>query len=430
MNDAGETPLANFLGSLAEHSSGPAADFVRRTLRAVGMDVAFVAEFLPDRRVFRHVDSESAGAPIQAGDSIALDEGYCKRIVEGTLPELIPDTAAVPAAMTLPVTRDIPIGAHISVPIRLRNGRLYGTFCCFSFAPDPSLNERDLRTVRAFAELAAEQIDAELAASGEHEEARARIERVIREEQLAIVYQPILALDDGRIAGLECLARFSASPPRTPDRWFAEAGQVGLGTELELLAARKALAALADLPADTYLAVNISASTVCSREFAALVDGLPAERIVLEITEHELIPDYAALLQRLEPYRARGMRLAVDDAGAGYASLKHVLALNPELIKLDNSLVRGIAEDSGRRALAAAFAAFAREIGSIVVAEGIETQPEADVVRELGLAEGQGYFFARPMALRDAVDLLGGRGTNGPVLVSPQRQRENRAAPA
>lgn len=151
------------MARLLKSVSGSGAENVGGVLRAVrshlGMDVGFVSEFVGGQRVFRHVDSSLANPPIQEGGSDPLETGYCQRVVDGRLPELMPDTAAVPAAMALPVTAALPVGAHLSVPIRLRDGSVYGTFCCFSFAPDRTLNERDLATLRAFAELAANWID-------------------------------------------------------------------------------------------------------------------------------------------------------------------------------------------------------------------------------------------------------------------------------
>ena len=116
----------------------------------LGMDVAFLAEFRAKDRIFRHVDAKTA-APIQAGDTLSLDQGYCQRVVDGRLPQLIKDAAAHPEAAKLPETSAVPIGSHLSVPIRLSDGRVYGTLCCFSFIPDVSLTERDMQMMRVLA---------------------------------------------------------------------------------------------------------------------------------------------------------------------------------------------------------------------------------------------------------------------------------------
>lgn len=135
--------------------------------------------------------------------------------------------------------------------------------------------------------------------------------------------------------------------------------------------------------------------------------SLPPERIVLEITEHAHIEDYDQLLRALEPLRARGVRLAVHDAGAGYAGLQHILQIHPDLIKLDIGLTRSIDLDPARRALASALTVFAREVGCRIIAEGVETASELAALRAIGIEKAQGYFLGRSTPLADAVDLVG-----------------------
>ena len=147
---------------------------------------------------------------------------------------------------------------------------------------------------------------------------------------------------------------------------------------------------------DGYLTLNVSAATLSSPSFVATLEGLPLERVVLEITEHEVIEDYDDLAATLTPLRRRGVRVAVDDAGAGFASLRHILSLAPDLIKLDISLVQGIATDTGRQALAYALRTFADNTHASIVAEGIETADELDCLRGLGIGFGQGFHLARP----------------------------------
>ena len=409
-----ETVHENALAGVFTARNRPAdscSDIVRRALGAVrshlGMDVAYVSEFVNDRSVFREVDAPGREALIKAGDSHSLDDVYCRHILAGRIPELMPDTAAVPAAMAMPITAAVPIGAHMSVPIRLADGRTYGMFCCLSFEADRSLNRRDLQMMRAFADIAAFEIDRDLETTRIGEEKRGRLRRVIDEGRLATAYQPIYSLSDGQVAGLESLARFFDTPDRSPDIWFKEAAELGLGVELELAAIRAALAGLASLPANVYLAVNASPDTALSAGFAEALDGMPAERIVLEVTEHASVPDYAKLSEALQPLRKSGMRLAVDDAGAGYSSFRHILDLRPDLIKLDMGLTRHIDLDPARKALASALIKFARETGSHIVAEGVETASELKTLRALGADSAQGFHLARPMPLRGVLDLLG-----------------------
>ena len=369
-------------------------DAVRRHL---DMDVAFVSEFHGRHRVFRHVATRLDHAPIRPGDSSPLDEGYCMRVVEGSIPQLIPDTAAIPALEYIPETQRVPIGAHISVPIQLRDGRVYGTFCCFSLAPNLSLSQRDLHMMRAFADLLAYQIDGDLHAVEEHEEKVARITSVLELGQPHMVYQPIYRSSTRKIVGVECLSRFALEPQRTPDVWFAEARAIGLGVRLELNAILSALDGLRQVSGDFYVALNVSPQTIISGGIDGYIDDMDPHRVVLEITEHSLVDDYALLNERLAPLRDAGVRIAVDDAGAGYASMRHVLAIHPDIIKLDLSLTRGIDHDSPRRALAAALIEFARQTQSHVVAEGVETASELEALQALGVDDVQGYHLARPL---------------------------------
>lgn len=369
-------------------------DAVRRHL---DMDVAFISEFNGRDRVFRHVVSRLDPAPIRPGDSSPLEEGYCMRVVEGQIPQLIPDTRAVPILEHIPETALVPIGAHLSVPIQLRDGRVYGTFCCFSLASNLSLGQRDLHMMRAFADLLAYQIDGDLDAVQAHEEKVARITAVLEMGQPHVVYQPIYRSSQRRIVGVECLSRFKLEPQRTPDVWFAEAREIGLGVRLELNAILSALEGLRQMPGDFYVALNVSPQTIISGGIDGYIDDLDPHRVVLEITEHSLVDDYGLLNDRLTPLREAGVRVAVDDAGAGYASMRHVLAIHPDIIKLDLSLTRDIDSDSPRRALAAALIEFARQTQSHVVAEGVETASELEALQALGVDDVQGYHLARPL---------------------------------
>jgi EAL domain-containing protein (putative c-di-GMP-specific phosphodiesterase class I)/CheY-like chemotaxis protein len=260
-------------------------------------------------------------------------------------------------------------------------------------------------------ELLGRNVDLELTVSGLEEQLidRERREREKADRIEAIrqalepgainpVFQPIVDLASGQLVGFEALARFGAEPVRPPDVWFGIAADVGLLEELELAAIREAVARIELLPRDTYLSLNLSPATARSEDFEAALLGLPGARTVLEITEHAQVPDYLALREALAPFRARGARLAVDDAGAGFASLRHILHLEPDIIKLDISITRDIDSDRSRRALAAALASFGEEMGIELVAEGIETRAELEALRVLGVSHGQGYFIGRPAA--------------------------------
>jgi EAL domain-containing protein (putative c-di-GMP-specific phosphodiesterase class I) len=231
------------------------------------------------------------------------------------------------------------------------------------------------------------------------ESLRKRIRGVIEHEAFAIAFQPVRELETGAVVGFEALARFTDGISRSPDRWFDDAVKAGLGFPLEIAVARKALQSLPELPGDSYLAINVSPETAASEELAHLCVRHAANRIVLEITEHSCVDDYPALVERACALRGIGVRLAIDDAGAGFASLRHVLRLEPDLIKLDKSITRHIDTQARHESLAAALLTFASGTSASIVAEGIETAAELATLKRLGVPYGQGYFLGRPGAL-------------------------------
>jgi EAL domain-containing protein (putative c-di-GMP-specific phosphodiesterase class I) len=403
--------LSHFAIAPAPRDNQSIDDTLQNILRAIrqhlGMDAAFLAEFAHGKRCIRYVDAAQPDHPIKAGDADPLEDTHCQRVVDGRLPELLPDAQAHPVAAALPITAQLRIGSHLSVPVRLSDGRIYGTFCCVSQQPDQTLKERDLELVRVFASLAATHIEQNVVAREKRQEIEQRIRSVLDGNGLSIVYQPIYRVGRDGIVGFESLSRFSTVPARSPDVWFNEASSVGLGVDLEIRAIEAALQGLAQLPQSVYLSVNTSPDTILSGALAAVFRDMPLDRLVLELTEHMLIERYDDIGAALEPLRRGGMRIAVDDAGAGYASFRHILNLAPEIIKLDIGLTRNIDSDRSRRALAAAFFRFSEETGSTIVAEGVETEAELAVLQQLGIDKAQGYLLGRPMSVENAVQLCG-----------------------
>lgn len=403
---------------IGQSESNSVPDILRAIRTHLKMEVAFVSEFVGGRRVFRYVDSEWASNPVQIDCGDPLEQSYCQRVVDGRMPELMHNAQKNAVAAELPATLEIPVGAHMSVPIRLSDGSVYGTFCCFSRSADPSLTVRDLSLMKVFAELAAKMIDRERALSLSQNSSRERIQQILTGNTMFMVYQPIFDLQNGHIAGFESLARFAATPVRGPDRWFNDAHAAGLGVALELRAIELAFAALPHFHEGIYLAVNASPDTVLDPRFSELLERLPSfQNIVLEITEHSAVERYETIGARLKTYRQRGLQIAVDDAGAGYASFRHILNLEPDRIKLDMSLTRHIDVDPARRALAAALIHFSADTGSQLIAEGVETAGEFATLLELGVDKAQGYFLGRPMSLQGLL--------NSGELSQPEDQRSH-----
>ena len=227
-------------------------------------------------------------------------------------------------------------------------------------------------------------------------EALERTKAVLANGSFDMVYQPEVEVATGALAGAEALARFRAEPYRPPNVWFEEARRAGLGAELELAAAGKALEAACLVPPGCFLAVNLGPEALEHPASSEVLAGADPTSIVIELTEHVEVDDYPLLSRVLAVLRQRGARLAVDDTGAGFASFSHILKLSPDIIKLDTSIVSGIDTDPVRRSLATAVVTFARDTGAKVVAEGVEEAAELEALRLLGVDYAQGYLLGRP----------------------------------
>jgi EAL domain-containing protein (putative c-di-GMP-specific phosphodiesterase class I)/CBS domain-containing protein len=257
---------------------------------------------------------------------------------------------------------------------------------------------------------------------------RRHVREAIDAESIEIVVQPIVDLAAGRIHAFEALSRFIGPGPSSPATWLSRAEPFGMRVELELACLRRSLALLGELPEGTRLSVNLSALALHDpRTRRLLRDGHP-ERLIVELTEESLITDMGTLRADLDPLLGCGITLAVDDMGAGYSNLRQVIALAPSLLKLDRTLVRGIDRDPSQRLLIDALTGYAQRTGAEIVAEGIETEPELEVIRALGISYGQGYLLARPAPPWPRVDLPASEQvprrdlTHGsrPVTIPPQ----------
>ena len=227
---------------------------------------------------------------------------------------------------------------------------------------------------------------------------RARVQELLdRPELMTTLFQPIMDLSGGGVAGVEALTRFASEPPRPPNEWFADATSVGLRIPLELHALRLALDQIELLPPG-FLAINLSPAAMISAEFATMLADrrTPFDRTVIELTEPVSADHYQQLVAVLERLRATGARVAVDDGGSGYTNLRQILDLRPNFVKLDRSFVSGAHHDPARRALVHAVVQFAADIGAAVIAEGVEDHDELRTVRTAGIWLAQGYLFGRP----------------------------------
>ncbi len=293
-------------------------------------------------------------------------------------------------------------GAHALLVVPLVDeGALVGALLAATrVAPEP-LAPDEAAHLRAMGALAAGIVRRAVAdEEAAQQRERGRIEAVLADPALLVPhFQPIVDLARRRVAGYEALARFRLEPFQPPDRWFAQASAVGLGAALQALAVARAcaVAQAAGLPAGTFLSLNVSPRYLSDPMVTAALGHAQFERLVIEVTEEEAVADYGALRAAIAPYLARGARLAVDDAGAGYASMRHVTELRPAFLKLDALLVRGLGDDAARQALVDALVGFAGAIGAIPIAEGAETPADLTLLaRTRGPLLVQGYALARP----------------------------------
>ncbi|MCU4182751.1 EAL domain-containing protein [Acidiferrimicrobium sp. IK] len=225
---------------------------------------------------------------------------------------------------------------------------------------------------------------------------RRRISGVLNEKAVRIVYQPIMDVRAGTVAGYEALARFD-EPGLSVEEWFAAARAAGMAAQLEAAAISLALAARPSLPNNCFLTVNVSPAELSEPLVQqALAAAGDLAGVVLEVTEQTVVESYPELERQLRRWRNSGALVAVDDAGAGYAGLRHLLELRPSIIKLDRHLVDRIDRDPAKRVLAEMIGTFADRTDAWVLAEGIERRPELDVIAELGIPLAQGYFVGRP----------------------------------
>ena len=391
-------------GSATARAGSPADPQIDRLLALarthLGMEVAWLSTFSADQQVITAAAGNTSAMNVVVGEGTELAGSFCARVLVGTLPAVITDARRHPITRELAVTRELNIGSYVGAPWRDADGNVAGMLCCLSRSAEPELDDTAVRYMNLLTDLISDHLGSPAARA--HTQAR-RTEAVIRDvlqtSAVRTVVQPVVRIADGVTVAVEALSRFDPDLFATPDRAFAAANECGLGLDLELFAAEQALRLRDRIPDGTWLGLNLSAAAAGDPRALDLLMPYAGREIGVEITEHTPIADYDELNRRLQPLRAAGFQIVVDDAGAGFASLSHILQLRPDTIKLDIALVRGINHDPVRRALTRSLVGFAREIGAALLAEGVETPGERDTLHELGVAYGQGYLWGRPDTL-------------------------------
>jgi EAL domain-containing protein (putative c-di-GMP-specific phosphodiesterase class I) len=231
------------------------------------------------------------------------------------------------------------------------------------------------------------------------------IERVLTEPELVRpVFQPIVDLERGVACGYEMLARFVSPIRAAPPAWLEQAARRGVEEELEAVLVELGLDALSWVPDNCFLSINVSPQALASDQLTRLLAARTSlEGVVIEVTEQAVVEDYDRLEYVLRSLRAAGAAIAVDDAGAGYASLRHIVALRPQFVKLDRSLVADLDRDEAKLAVIESLVTFSSRIDAWIVAEGVERADEMTALQGLRVPLAQGFWLGMPAPGMDPV---------------------------
>lgn len=369
------------------------AELLRTAKKSLRLSVAFLSRL---DGTTQHLEVVESSVPVlfQEGVTQVQETSLCQAILDKELPAVIPNLRDFPRAMVLPAAKIPHIRSYVSVPVTLSDGSLYGTFCAAGLTADKDLTKRDEALMDVLASAASVIIEPQVRENERRSEIEQRLGPLVAGGGPVVALQPIVDLATGVRVGAEALSRFPAAWGKAPDVVFEEAHSVGRGDHLELLALRRAAEHLTSV--DGYVAMNVSPGTLLTPACSDLLAELPVDRVLLELSEHDQVEDYDAIAAVLAPFRAAGLRLAIDDVGAGFSSLRHIVVTAPDVIKIDRSLVSGLDADPVRTVLIRSLVDFAAGLRARVVAEGVETADEAAVLRTLGVDYGQGWHFGRP----------------------------------
>ena len=369
------------------------AEVLRAALTSLQLSAAFLTRMDADTQAVEIVEA-TGSPPVAEGSALPRSATLCQAILDGTFPVAIPDLRVVPAMVRVPAGRTSSLRSYLSVPVRLSDGTLYGTLCAAGQEGDREPTVRDAAVLEVLARSVATLVEPTVKEGDRRIEIEGRLRPLMATGGPQVLLQPIVDLQTGYRIGAEALSRFPAEWDRPPDVCFAEAHSVGLGHRLEMLALERAADHLAAVAG--YVAMNLSPATLLTSQCTVLLSGMALDRIILELSEHDQVSDYTALDNALAPLRARGMRLAIDDVGAGFSSLRHIVLTGPDVIKLDRTIVHGVSTDPSLMTVVRSLVEFAHGCSASVVAEGIESAADAAALADLGVDHGQGWHFGRP----------------------------------
>jgi PAS domain S-box-containing protein len=364
----------------------------RELVRLPHVDVAAVLEFAHEGSVIPLAAITPADAPVRVGEPLPADRAAYLR--ESSTGPWIDEWRPQPGSSTydrawhrigLKVAAYIPFGTEEMTHGVLAIGSTHQISAADAARWLPGATE--------IGAVTAALLVPELGPRRAQDTTRSKLASIIANGAFQPVFQPVVRLGDGTVVGFEALTRFDDGTP--PERRFSLAEAVGMGPELEAATARAALLAAAELPGRAWVSVNVSPTRLADQRLLRLASLAKRRPVVLEITERLAIEDYTAARDALDRI-AGAFDVAVDDAGAGFASLRHIIELRPRYVKLDLQLVRGVDGDPARQAMIAGMVYFARDTGCLLIAEGVEKAAERDTLRRLGVPFGQGFLFGRP----------------------------------
>jgi len=372
-------------------------DMIEALRAHLDMDVAFVSRQVGGtHRIFTHVAARGV-APLASGDLNPNENSLCWLVIEGKLPECVTDTSLYEAAMCLPIVDAINVRSHFSVPMRRRSGQIHGSLCCFSYRPRPDIGERDMQMIRSVAQIVSDQIESRIELEERGEDAAAEIARLIVDDALTVIHQPIYDLTDWHLIGHECLMRHKTSPELSPRVLLDQARAAGRTLELELHVARKALATLDPEHPERFIAINVSPETLASPALGKVIPEGLASRLVIELNHQDTARDAGAIKEAIRVLKERAW-VAVSSDGVGFAGLQALVDLGPDIVKIDPAFLAGIAADPARCALVKALVQFAAETGVTLIAQGVETRADLQALREMGVRFAQGDVLGKPAA--------------------------------
>ena len=376
-----------------------ASAVVAEVLRLTGVTAASVVGFGPGGRATVIAAAGPDGMPVAGGLDLPAARAAFLRSRAGVTPGPLPfEPREEDGEMGLSWQR-LGTTAMGWVPLQA-NGDPAGIIAVASSEPNGlHVLEHQFPALREYGAIASALLVGQLAERSRREETRARIGAIIADRAFHAVYQPVVELGSGTVVGYEMLTRFDDHV--APDLHFADAISAGLGLELEIATLEAAESSCLNVPERAWISLNVSPALVLEGRALRRLLKSCGRRLVLELTEHVAIEDYARL-RRAVGVLNHDSKIAVDDAGAGFASLRHIIELRPDFVKLDIGLIRGVDSDPARQSMVAGMAHFAATTGCVLIAEGIETEAERSELRRLGILFGQGFLFGRPTPIEIA----------------------------